>query len=210
MRTRDPAGGYQPRHPHHHPTDLFDPNGESGPAEPGPGRPRGRGPRRSGGPGRRRAPRGDVRTAILLLLAEEPMHGYQLMQAVAERSGGRWTPSPGAVYPAINQLEDEELVTATSASGRKLVTLTDSGRALVDTQRDSWPDPFAGFGGPRRGPDLRALLEQLHGAARQVGRTGTEPQVQAAATILANARRDLYLLLAEGPEATDGSAATHG
>src|SRR5689334_23381353 len=73
-------------------------------------RPAGRG--RRGGRGR--VPRGDVRTAVLLLLAEEPMHGYQLMQAVSDRTGGRWSPSPGAIYPTINQLEDEGLVEITA------------------------------------------------------------------------------------------------
>ncbi|MDN5855542.1 MAG: PadR family transcriptional regulator, partial [Actinomycetia bacterium] len=77
--------------------------------------------------GRGRAPRGDVRAATLTLLAEEPMHGYQLMQAIADRSNGRWTPSPGAIYPTLNQLEDEGLVTITRESGRKLATLTEAG-----------------------------------------------------------------------------------
>jgi len=148
-------------------------------------------------------PRGDVRTAILMLLAEEPMHGYQLMQAIAERSGGRWTPSPGAIYPAINQLEDEALVSATAESGRKVVALTDAGRELVDVNRESWSDPFAGFAESRTGPDLRDLLQQLHGATRQVGRSGNEAQIQAAASILADARRAIYLLLADGPEAAE-------
>ena len=67
-----------------------------------------------------------------MLLAEEPMHGYQLMQAIADRSGGRWTPSPGAIYPTINQLEDEGLVTVTAEAGRKLDTLSDSGREYVE------------------------------------------------------------------------------
>src|ERR687889_1353345 len=108
----DPHG---PRRRHHHPG----PHGRGGPeAEPFLGRRGGRG----------RAARGDVRTAVLLLLAEQPMHGYQLMQAIAERSGGRWTPSPGAVYPTISALEDEGLVTVTADAGRKLVTLTDAGR----------------------------------------------------------------------------------
>src|SRR4051812_22104061 len=154
------------------------------------------GPRshRRGG-GRGRAPRGDVRAAVLLLLAEEPMHGYQLMQAIAERSGGRWTPSPGAIYPTISQLEDEGLVTVTADAGRKLVTLTDAGREYLESQGD----PFAGF--PAGGPsvDLRALVEQLHGAVRQVARSGTEAQLTAAAGIIAEARRALYLLLADGP-----------
>ena len=137
------------------------------------------------------------------MLAEQPMHGYQLMQAIAERSGGGWTPSPGAVYPAISLLEDEVLVTVTAEGGRKLATLTDAGREHVDSRREGWPDPFAGTPGRGQGADLRGLLQQLHGAARELGRTGTEAQVAAAATILGDARRALYLLLAEGPEATD-------
>jgi DNA-binding PadR family transcriptional regulator len=156
------------------------------------------------GGGRGRVPRGDVRTAVLLLLAEQPMHGYQLMQAIAERSGGTWTPSPGAIYPTLNQLEDEGLVTVTADAGRKLATLSETGTAHVAAGRGTWPDPFAGRGPATPGTDLRALLEQLHGAAREVARTGSEAQVAAAARVLADARRSLYLLLAEGP---DGPAA---
>ena len=129
------------------------------------------------------------------------MHGYQLMQAIAERSGGRWAPSPGAIYPTINQLEDEGLVTVTADSGRKLVTLTDAGREYIAARSESSSDPFAGFEAAAPGTDLRALLEQLHGAVRQVGRSGTDAQRAAAASILGEARRALYLLLAEGPEA---------
>src|SRR3954464_13821346 len=104
-----------------------------------------RGPRQHRRGGRGRAPRGDVRTAVLLLLDEQPMHGYQLMQAIGERTGGGWTPSPGAVYPTINQLEDEGLVSVTADAGRKLVTLTDSGRQQLADQRETWGDPFAGY-----------------------------------------------------------------
>ena len=158
-----------------------------------------RGPRRRG-----RVPRGDVRAAVLLLLAEHPMHGYQLMQAIADRTGGRWTPSPGAIYPTINQLEDEALVTVTADSGRKLVSLTDAGREHVDAGRDAWSDPFAGFDAAGPGADLRGLFEQLHGAVRQVGRDGTDAQRAAAAKILTDARRSLYLVLAEDPQLPDG------
>jgi len=158
----------------------------------------GRGPGR--GSGRGRAPRGDVRTAVLMLLTEEPMHGYQLMQAIADRSGGRWTPSPGAIYPTINQLEDEGLVTVTADAGRKLVTLTESGREYVDGRRETSADPFAGFAGTEPASDLRGLLEELHSATRQVARTGSDEQRTAAAKILADARRSLYLLLADGPQ----------
>src|SRR5215213_65683 len=136
-----------------------------------------------GGPLHRRggrAPRGDVRAAVLLLLSEQPMHGYQLMQAIADRSGGRWTPSPGAIYPTISQLEDEGLVSVTADAGRKLVTLTDAGREHVDKRRETWTDPFAGRSAPRPGADLRGLLQELHGAVRQVARTGSDAQVTAA------------------------------
>jgi DNA-binding PadR family transcriptional regulator len=140
---------------------------------------------------------------VLLLLAEEPMHGYQLMQAIADRTGGRWTPSPGAIYPTISQLEDEGLVTVTAEAGRKLVTLTDAGREHVEANHETSTDPFAGFETSGPGGDLRGLLEQLHGAVRQVARTGTEAQRTAAATILSEARRSLYLLLAGDGETSD-------
>jgi DNA-binding PadR family transcriptional regulator len=176
-------GGRRGHHPHRHPEAFAD---ESG-----------RGHRRYGGRGR--APRGDVRTAVLLLLAEEPMHGYQLMQAIAERTGGTWAPSPGAIYPTINQLEDEGLVAITAEAGRKLVRLTASGRELLEANRDSWVDPFAGFDPTAPGTDLRRLMHELHEATRQVGRAGTDAQREAAAKILTDARRELYLLLAAEP-----------
>jgi DNA-binding PadR family transcriptional regulator len=190
-----PMHGHDAGHPrrrHHHPRHPGHP-GHPGPHEGFP-------PHRRGGRGR--APRGDVRAAILLLLAEQPMHGYQLMQTIADRSGGAWTPSPGAVYPALSQLEDEGLVTLTVESGRKLVTLTEAGREHVESRREGWSDPFGAAAGPRPGAELRGLLEQLHGAAREVARTGNEAQIAAAATILGDARRALYLLLAEGPGTT--------
>ena len=182
-------------HHHHHP--------ESGP----PGSfddsaSRGRG-RRHGPRGRgRRAARGDVRTAILTLLADEPMHGYQLMQAIAERSGYRWNPSPGAIYPAISQLEDEGLVRVAPESGRKVVTLTDAGRQTVANGVTG--DPFAPFDEADRGPDLRSLMVSVIDATRQIGRRGTTAQAEAAASVLRNTRRELYLLLADGSDDTEG------
>lgn len=132
------------------------------------------------------------------------MHGYQLMQAIAERSGGRWTPSPGAIYPTISQLEDEGLVTVTADAGRKLVTLTDTGREQVEARRASGAaDPFAGDSAAAPPTDLRGLLGELHAAARQVARSGTDAQLTAAAGILSEARRSLYLLLADVPGPTD-------
>ena len=152
---------------------------------------RGRGGRRG------RARRGDVRAAILQLLEQEPMHGYQLMDAIGERTGGRWTPSPGAIYPTIAQLEDEGLVTVTADSGRKLVTLTEQGRVEAEARRTEQGDPFAEATRSGRGRDLRPLLMSLHGAAREVARSGSDVQIETAATILQDARRSLYLLLAD-------------
>ena len=142
-------------------------------------------------------PRGDVRAAVLLLLSEEPMHGYQLMQAIADRSGGRWQPSPGAIYPTISQLEDEGLISVTSSAGRKLATLTEAGREHVAGNAASWPNLFPSYERADRHVDLRGELDQLHGAARQVARTGSEEQRAAAERILKEARRSLYRLLAD-------------
>jgi DNA-binding PadR family transcriptional regulator len=199
-----PGSGFGPGEPGDAPGPGFGPG--SGPGFPfGPGF--GPGPwsdpaarHRRRGWGRGRASRGDVRTAVLLLLAEEPMHGYQLMHAIADRSGGRWTPSPGAIYPTLSQLEDEGLVTVTADAGRKLATLTGTGRAAVEELHAAGNDPFAGAPGAAAGPDVRGLLEELHGAVRQVARTGTDAQLAAAGEVLAQARRSLYLLLADGPD----------
>lgn len=218
VRTPGSDAGEHRHHPHGHPgRERFDsPRADGGgrrhhppfggrpegPFGGGPGGPFGeglrgpRGGRRGGGrPGR--AGRGDVRSALLLLLAEEPMHGYQLMQAVAERTGGAWKLSPGAVYPTIAQLEDEGLVRVSADGGRKLVTLTDAGREHLAGL--GAVDPFAAFAGERDEPDLRALSRELLGAVQQVGRVGDTAQLAAAAGVLTDARRSLYLILAGRP-----------
>ena len=132
------------------------------------------------------------------------MHGYQLMQAIADRSGGRWSPSPGAIYPTLNQLEDEGLVTVTTESGRKLVTLTEAGRQAAADVEQTRPDPFAGYGS-RPGTDLRRLVQEVHAAARSVALGGSEDQISAAAGVLKEVRRSLYLILA-GPETISDDA----
>ncbi|WP_203567956.1 PadR family transcriptional regulator [Aestuariimicrobium ganziense] len=192
---------------HNHRFNDEGPEGFGRPHHGGRGRPRGpiegRGHREGGRPerGRRhgrggRAHRGDVRTAVLLLLSEEPMHGYQLMQTIADRTQGRWTPSPGAIYPALNLLEDEGLVQVSAEGGRKLATLTDAGQTLVAEQRDSWADPFGSGDDTDAGPDLRSLLVEIREATRQVVLTGNTEQTAAAAELLTRTRRELYLLLA--------------
>lgn len=163
------------------------------------GRGRGR-----GGRGRR----GDVRAAILLLLEDRPMHGYELIQQIAEKSNGTWKPSPGSIYPALSQLEDEGLVLIDKVAGRKTAALTAEGRRHVDDHRadlgSPWDDVADSVGIDAR--DLRALIGQLMGAAGQVAGVGTVRQVDQAAEVLIEARRSLYRILAE--DASDSSDST--
>jgi DNA-binding PadR family transcriptional regulator len=156
----------------------------------------GRGPRGRG----RKARRGDIRTAALLLLAEEPRNGYQIMQEVEERSQGEWRPSPGSVYPALQQLEDEGLIRSEEADGRKLFVLTDEGRKLVEERDSDSPAPWDQMGGELSDEvvELRKVIRDVAYAFAQVMRTGSEPQLARAAEVLATARRDLYRILADG------------
>ena len=163
---------------------------------------RGRGAPGGRGRGRGRVQRGDVRTAILLVLADEAMHGYQIMQAISDRTGGAWRASPGAVYPTIAQLEDEGLVTTREEGGRRSVTLTSEGRTYVEERSARLGDPFAEFADRPTGPDLREPLHELQTAARQILSSGSAAQVEAAAQVLARARRSLYLILAGESEET--------
>lgn len=162
------------------------------------GRHRGR-RHRSFGPGYgfgRRAGRGDIRAAILVLLAEQPMHGYQIIQELAERTGGVWRPSPGSVYPTLQQLEDEDLVRETaSESGKRVYELTDAGRE----QAASTAAPWSSVAGESEDAlvALHDLVHQVIAATRQVAHAGTAAQLEAAQTVLRDARRALYRLLAE-------------
>jgi DNA-binding PadR family transcriptional regulator len=166
-----------------------------------------RGRRDPDGPPRRgrwRAQQGDVRTAILLVVADEPMHGYQIMQAMSNRTDGAWRPNPGAVYPTIAQLEDEGLVTTRDDGERRLVTLTSEGRAYLEERSSGLGDPFTAFAaGPPTGPDLRDPLHELQVVVRQIAGGANAVQVEAAAQVLAKARRSLYLILAREAEASE-------
>jgi DNA-binding PadR family transcriptional regulator len=159
---------------------------------PGPG-----GPFRSG---RGRGRRGDVRAALLVLLAEEPRNGYQLIQEIRERSDGVWQPSPGSVYPALSQLEDEGLVVADEAEGRRTFRLTDAGRSYVEERADQlgspWDEvaqPFAHLMG------VREATAQIAVAIHQVVAAGSDEQIERAEQILDDARRAIYRILAEEP-----------
>jgi DNA-binding PadR family transcriptional regulator len=163
----------------------------------GPG-PFGRGPR---GRGRGRARRGDVRLALLRLLAEGPGNGYQLMQTIEGRSGGRWSPSPGSVYPTLAQLEDEGLIRSSDKDGSRLFEITDAGREHLETRAGD-PDPWqpTDEDGEHALTDLGPLVIQIGKATWQVASVGDERQRARANEILAETRRALYRILAEEPE----------
>jgi DNA-binding PadR family transcriptional regulator len=142
--------------------------------------------------------RGDVRAAVLLLLAEQPRHGYELIHEIAERSNGAWTPSPGSVYPTLQALEDEGLVTFERQHGRRTASLTEQGTAYVEANRERLGEPWQTVG-VEQGPALamRESYLALKNAVRQIAQVGTPAQHTAAAAALTAARRDLYRLLAE-------------
>jgi DNA-binding PadR family transcriptional regulator len=164
------------------------------------GGPRGRG---------RKARRGDIRTAALLLLAEEPRNGYQIMQEVQERSAGVWRPSAGSVYPALQQLVDEGLIRSEEHDGRKLFALTDTGRDFVSERGSERPAPWAQMGGDvgSQARELGKLMREIGFAFAQVIQTGGEGQRAKAHEVLAHARRDLYRILANGDASAEGPGA---
>lgn len=151
------------------------------------------------GPPRHRARRGAIKGSVLRLLAERPMHGYELIAELEERTGGRWRPSPGSIYPTLSQLEDEGLVRPFDDEGRKRFELTDAGRTWLDDHRsDDDSPPWERSGVGTRG-DLRRLGGEIFGQLRQLGRFGTPAQLEQTRLILTRARTDLYAVLATPP-----------
>ncbi|RKS68861.1 PadR family transcriptional regulator [Actinomadura pelletieri DSM 43383] len=169
--------------------------------------------RGGGGPWARgaKARKGNVRAAILVLLAEEPRNGYQIIQEIDERSGGAWRPSPGAVYPALQQLADEGLIAGEESGGRRSFHLTDAGRAHVEENAERLAEPWAEMR-PEFGegvPELFKQAAQTGAAMMQIVHSGSAEQVDRATAVLADARRGLYRILADddhdddtGPTAT--------
>ncbi|MGH7687850.1 MAG: PadR family transcriptional regulator [Candidatus Dormibacteria bacterium] len=158
-----------------------------------------------GGPwgrGGRRAGRGDIRAAILVLLAEKPSHGYQIIQELESRSNGAWRVSPGSVYPTLQQLEDEGLVRLVAGeTERRVYELTDSGRAEAErlkTERAPWDEAAGAV--PDDFVELKGLVVGLITATRQIASNGEGAELNAAKDILRDARRRLYMLLAGEPQ----------
>ncbi|HZD17503.1 MAG TPA: PadR family transcriptional regulator [Actinomycetota bacterium] len=141
-----------------------------------------------------------MRTALLALLDDRPMHGYDLIRELEERSGGTWRPSPGSVYPTLQMLEEEGLVTGREEDGKRVYSITEAGRAELRERRERGGegDPWE-VGHPGEAfAELRESVLQLGAAAMQVARAGTEAQRTRAAEILSEARKQLYGMLAEG------------
>jgi DNA-binding PadR family transcriptional regulator len=152
------------------------------------------------GPRGPRVRRGDVRAAILDLLAEgQPWNGYQIIQEIGERTQGVWRPSAGSVYPALQQLEDEGLITpAAGEDRRRNYTLTDEGRAYVEAHADELRSSWDAVTG-----SIDDEVVQMHNLSRQaamavvqVAQAGSPAQVQQASKILADTRKALYRILA--------------
>lgn len=174
------------------------PFGESGPFGPmGPFGPRGH---HRGG----RARRGDVRQAILALLAEQPLNGYQIIQELADRTSGAWKPSPGAVYPSLNQLEDEGLVEQFDNAGQRAFRLTEAGQRAAKEAEKPW-EAINAENAPRDPESARTLWQSfgdLAMAVKTVTRSGNAAQVTAASALLADTKRKLFGILANDGDVT--------
>lgn len=164
------------------------------------------GPWSAGGPGWRgtKARRGDVRAAILGVLADEALNGYQVIQQIAERTGGAWKPSPGSIYPTLQQLEDEGLVEADAAGGRRTFRLTDAGRAYVAEHAEEVAAPWESMAeGEGRDEPLKPLLAQVAAAVWQVMAVGSAEQQERARGALLEFRRRLYGILSDDGQSGD-------
>jgi len=149
------------------------------------------------GPHGARARRGDVRAAVLRLLSEAPMHGYQIIQELSARSDGAWSPSAGSVYPTLQLLADEGLIVSEETAGKKVFSLTEAGTAAVAQTADQpapWDD--AAQTGAHNS-EFRSSMGKFMAAALQVGKGGTKAQSDAAIEIIDEARKQLYKILAE-------------
>lgn len=150
--------------------------------------------------------RGDVKSAVIALLVERPRHGYELIQEIAARTDGAWQPSPGSVYPTIAALQDGGLVRVEEDdSGRRIVTLTEAGSAYAQERADDVGRVFEATGRGRGNAhrDLGGGMRAVAAATKQVAQVGTPAQVAAAASLLQEAKRGLYAILAQMPADTD-------
>jgi DNA-binding PadR family transcriptional regulator len=153
-----------------------------------------------------RARRGDIRNGILALLVEQPRNGYQIMQELEQRSRGVWRPSPGAVYPALQQLEDEGLVTVDTSGSGRVFSLTDRGRKKAAAQASENDAPWESVSDAAGSdiPEMFHLMKHVGAAALQVAQAGSAAQIAEARKILAQTRKALYRVLAEDDAEDNG------
>jgi DNA-binding PadR family transcriptional regulator len=144
-----------------------------------------------------KARRGDVRAAILALLIEQPRNGYQIIQEVAERSGGAWKPSPGSIYPTLQQLEDEGLVQADNDGGRRAYTLTEEGQTYVAAHPEEVAAPWEAMGEASDEDEFKPLIGQVAAAIWQIAAVGTPEQQAKGREALRDLRRRLHTILSE-------------
>ena len=150
-----------------------------------------------GGP---RARRGDVRAAALALLAEQPMHGYEMIKEIEERSGGYWRPSAGSIYPTLQLLEEQGLIAGEETEGKRLFALTDDGRtAIEEREKTGEPEPWEQVrsGAPAESVQLGNSFKQLAAATSQAFRAADEGQRARIRELLDETRRGIYGILAE-------------
>jgi DNA-binding PadR family transcriptional regulator len=153
--------------------------------------------------------RGEVRSLILAALKDRPMHGYELIGELEAQSGGRWRPSAGSIYPTLQQLSDEGLVTGEDVDGRRVYTLTDEGRtAAAETGSSRWADADTGEAGEPRGQDLMRQVMELAAAIVQVHKVGSPRARSEAIRIVTDARKQMYRLLSEDETASAGEPST--
>lgn len=150
--------------------------------------------------------RGEIRPLILTVLRQKPMHGYEVIQELESQSGGRWRPSAGSVYPTLQQLADEGLVSSVEVDGRRTYTLTDEGQkvAAETGARSPWTDAESES---EQQPDVMRLAMQLAGAVVQVQKMGSTHARTETTRILTDARKQIYRVLSEDEDAsTDDEA----
>ncbi|WP_427019094.1 PadR family transcriptional regulator [Pseudarthrobacter sp. P1] len=145
-----------------------------------------------------RVRKGNVRSAILSLLAQHSYNGYGLIKAIAIHTDGAWRPSPGSIYPALAALQADGLIEASGEGRRTEFGLTDAGREYVATHPEEMAQVWAGVSQEAgAGADLRASIGKLMGAVHQISADGTEDQLRTATAALDEARRTIYKLLSE-------------
>lgn len=142
-----------------------------------------------------RVRRGDVRVALLRLLTEEPRNGYQMIEEIVRRSGGVWRPSPGSVYPALQQMEDEGLVRGEETGGSRLYRLTEEGRRQADERAEPWADVVRSL--PEDRHELRLLWGQLSEAFVHLTHVADDRQVAETKKLLRSTRQAMFRILAE-------------